>query len=79
MNDRNVSLRAVLAVTLWLLGVACILIQLTAPIAVGHLGLLLAMGGATLHVRGFFCHLIEQERNAFELGRDHERGLRSLH
>ena len=37
---------------------------------------LLALGGATIHVRGFIAAQEQRERAAFELGRDTVRSLR---
>lgn len=73
MNDLDLSATGVAATSLWLIGVALALIQLTTNIELGQLGIIAAAGGATLNVRGYFLRFEDRERSAFEIGRDYER------
>lgn len=74
MTDRNISATTTLAVLMWMVGAALALTELFTHLDIGELGIVIAAAGATMNVRGFFCHIAYRERNAFELGREYEEG-----
>lgn len=76
MNDLTISAWTVLAGLLWLIGSTLTVLSWLTEIDGGDLGVVLAMGGATLTVRGYISRLCDQERHAFALGREHERASR---
>lgn len=76
MNDLTISATTVTAAALWLIGGTMTILELFTGVDGGELGIVLAMGGATLTVRGYFLRLCDQERHAFGLGREHERASR---
>lgn len=78
MNDRSITLRSAVSCLLWTTGVVLALLETLGVADIGELGVVAAAAGATLSVRGFVAELERRDRNAFELGRDHERHLRSL-
>lgn len=78
MHDKNVSLRSVIAYSLWLVGITLVVLDVFGLTGTGDLGVVIVGVGALLQIRGYFLEQAERDRNAFELGRDHERHLRSL-
>lgn len=72
MDSRSISIRCLVAVVMWILGSAIVVLDAFNVANVGDLGIVFAMAGATLHVRGFFTALARREQNAFVLGRDYE-------
>lgn len=75
MYDRSLPLHHVLATVIWCLAIGFIVAGLASRfIYLGHLGLLFTACAAVLNIRGFICcatqQVLDNERNAFELGRD---------
>lgn len=73
MNDREVSLRSVIAYSLWLIGATLATLEMFGQWNAGELGVVAAAIGATLNVRGFFIDLHRRERRAFDFGREYEQ------
>lgn len=77
---KQVSVCEAVAVGLWLIGLGLVIADVIFANhndhGLGPLGVVLAIGGATLNVKAWMCHLLEREINAFELGRDSVRTLR---
>lgn len=71
---------AAAAMALWIVGGTLVLVHSIDTHLLGQLGLWLSGLGAVLWIRRMVCRLTERERNAFELGRDHERArdIRSI-
>lgn len=78
MNDRSIAVHAAVAYLLWPLGVILVGLGFLVEYDLGQVGIVLCMVGATLTVRGYFCAMHRRERNAFELGREYEQGLRRV-
>lgn len=76
MQDKNVSLTDACSWVLWVLAVALVVVQMASPLETAELGVIAAIGGATLTVRGYFVDLADRERNAYEIGRDSVRRAR---
>ena len=74
MTDRQISTTTVTASLLWALGMALIVLDILTSRDTGELGLYATCAGGVLNIRGFFCSLHQRETNAFEIGRDYERG-----
>lgn len=74
MQDQEISLRAAIAAALWLAGTFLVLADIFTKYEVGQLGLVTVGAAMVLNVRSFFCHMHRQMQDAFELGRDYERG-----
>jgi hypothetical protein len=81
MKDRPLSTTHVASALCWVAGFAlAVAYAFTEIRGLGVLGLLFAVAGATLTVRGYVVHLTEllgerqaAEQNAFELGQDAAR------
>lgn len=66
-----------IAWTLWGLAFAAVVVSWLWPLeALTVTAVLLGLGGATVHVRGFITQLEQRERSAFELGQDTVRLIR---
>ena len=78
-EEREVAVRTVVAVALWGIGIGFVLVQIFTPFRVGQVGLVCVGGAMVLNVRGYFSRLDGQMRDAFQLGRDFERGERRVH
>lgn len=69
------KLSSAIAAALWVAGFAVVLGGILIPRhGIPGLGVMLGMGGAVLQIRGFFSEHSDCLRQAFEYGRDHERG-----
>lgn len=82
MQDKEVSIRSVIAVMLWVGGTVLVALDLLLTrYRIGHFGLVCVGGAMTLQVRGYFCRLHRRMSEVFTMGRDYERGegrVRSL-
>lgn len=79
MSDRSISFTSAVSAALWVLGVMLVMLDIAlGEDAIGRLGFVVAMGGATLSVRSFICTLAYRERNAFEMGREYAEGQRAV-
>ena len=71
MNDRTVSFTSTLAAGLWIIGALMVGFDMVTDFErLGRVGLMVAMGGATITVRSWMCRMAHREQNAFEVGRD---------
>ncbi len=76
MEDREVSVRTVCSVTLWVIGMALVVLDaLTEGISSGQIGLATIGGAMVLTLRGYFCTFYARQRDMFEAGRDYERSV----
>lgn len=66
------------AATLWVIGSAMVVVSVFIEPGLGHVGLALVAGGMVLHIRGFFLQFYSELKNAFELGREYERGAENV-
>jgi hypothetical protein len=65
---------SVFATALWVGGSVMVLLNAVIGIEVGQVGLACIGGAMVLNVRGFFCRMHSEMRDAFQMGRDYERG-----
>lgn len=79
VQDREVAVRAVVALAMWIVGVGLVVANIFVKPSIGELGLTSVAGAVVMNVRGYFCRFHEQVRNGFELGRDYERGHAQVH
>lgn len=81
MDDRTMPLLCAIAFGLWLVGLSLALFELIGWVSTGHVGVVIACAGGTLHIRGFVRRLERNAESAFNLGRDYERSrsLTSIH
>jgi hypothetical protein len=76
MRDREVKMTTVLSAVLWTTGTLVVIAGMwTEVYGLPGVGLLLAGAGGVLSIRGFVLHCQDHLRDAFEYGRDFERGL----
>ena len=79
MVQKDVSLNCVMAWVGWALAIVCSVLDVLGVIGpLAGLVVLFAGAAAVLHVRGFVHGLERREVRAYELGRDHERLIRSV-
>lgn len=72
---RQVAVTSVVAVVLWVIGSITVLIGIVTRVyGVPAIGLLLAMGGGVMQVRSFVLRCDARMHEAFEMGRQHQRG-----
>lgn len=75
MRDWEVRVAAVISGVLWVTGAALVVAGvLTKVYGVPAVGLFTAGVAAVLNIRGFVLRMEERIRDAFDLGRDYERG-----
>lgn len=75
MRDREVQLAAVISGVLWVAGAATVIAGVfTKTYGLPAVGLFSAGVAAVLNIRSFVLRMEERVRDAFELGRDYERG-----
>lgn len=65
-----------MAYVLWLMAGAFVVLNFIFDPPFGEVGVLLAIAGSVLQVRGYFCAMQAREREAYELGRESVRSLR---
>ena len=70
MFDKTITSTTAFAILLWPLGLLLICLDMGTGWETGEFGLLLAGIAGVLNIRGFFCHLEQQTRDAFEFGRE---------
>lgn len=76
MTERQIKLTTALAAGLWITGVGVVLLGMFANrTGVPALGVMIGMAATVTQIRGFFAEHNRCIRQAFEVGRDHERGL----
>lgn len=68
--DRPVSVTHAVSVGFWIAGLVFVGLELFAIWPTAALGLFLAGVGGVLTIRGYFCHMQDREREAFEIGRE---------
>ena len=79
MQEQQVRLTTIVVAVLWALGLGLnVLGIITEWYGVPGLGVLAGLAAAVLQIRGFLDSHARNVRNAFELGRDYEDGVRSL-
>lgn len=79
MQEQEIRVTTVLAAALWMAGVGMVVAGImTGRNGIPALGVLLSMAGTTIQVRGFIASYEQRLKGAFELGREHERSLRSV-
>lgn len=80
MNDSTIATTTAAALFLWPLGLLLIALDAILGWPTGQLGIYGTCAAGVLNIRGFFCQQRHRERNAFEVGRDYQRGaeVRSL-
>lgn len=83
MQEKEVSVRSVVAGVLWIVGSGLVLASIFTREGLGHVGLAFIAAGVVFHLHGLFNRLQSDLKNAFDLGRDYEREVsdrvRSLH
>lgn len=79
MHEHEVRVSTVLTTVLWVVSFGLVVVgMVTNRNGIPGFGVLTGMAATTIHIRGFIASYEERMRGAFELGRDHERSLRSL-
>lgn len=73
MQDKDVSLNGLATAGLWTSAAVLVPLDVLTDVNTGDLGILSAIGAATLSIRSYFAALEDRERNAFEIGRDSVR------
>lgn len=76
MQDKEVPIRAVIVIVMWVLGVSMVVANLLLPedVKVGQLGLVTVGGAMVLQIRGYFCGMHKRLTDVFQMGREFERG-----
>ena len=70
MHDLNILATDITAGFLWATGVVLVVVHALTGLHVEHLGLLAAMGGGTMQVRGYLCRQHQQQLRAMEMHRE---------
>jgi hypothetical protein len=75
MQEKEVSLRCVIATALWAAGIALVIIDMTDPPTwqPGQAGLACIGGAMVLNIRGYFIGLHRRMKDMFQMGREYER------